>query len=98
MSKIKFIPLLLILTSGIVKAQQLPIYSQYMLNDFSMNPAIAGTQNYFDIKSDNRFQWIGITDAPTIAVCVNGCVLPDGGIGIVVVTSLDNGLSSPLVS
>ncbi|HTB30581.1 MAG TPA: type IX secretion system membrane protein PorP/SprF [Bacteroidia bacterium] len=65
MHKIKFIfPFLIVLTSGIVKAQQLPIYSQYMLNDFSMNPAIAGTQDYFNVKSDNRFQWIGITDAP----------------------------------
>jgi len=47
-----------------LKAQQQPIYSQYMLNDFSMNPAIAGTSGYFNVKSDNRFQWMGITDAP----------------------------------
>ena len=64
MRKLTFIPVLIALLSGTLKAQQLPIYSQYMLNDFSMNPAIAGTQDYFNVKSDNRFQWVGITDAP----------------------------------
>ncbi len=46
-------------------AQQLPQYTQYMLNDFVMNPAIAGkNKDFWDCKSNNRYQWIGITDAP----------------------------------
>ena len=45
-------------------AQQLPQYSQYMFNDFVMNPAIAGRNNYWEAKSNNRYQWVGITDAP----------------------------------
>ncbi len=49
---------------GGLKAQQLPIYSQYMLNDFCMNPAITGTKPYFDLNSDSRFQWLGIPGAP----------------------------------
>jgi type IX secretion system PorP/SprF family membrane protein len=58
--------LLLLLMAGYcgLKAQQLPIYSQYMLNNFTLNPAIAGTDGYFNVKSDDRFQWIGITDPP----------------------------------
>jgi type IX secretion system PorP/SprF family membrane protein len=65
-----------------LKAQQLPQYSQFMLNDFSMNPAIAGTQPYFEAKSDNRYQWVGITDAPrTYILTLNG-PLTDKHIGI----------------
>ncbi|HEU4718610.1 MAG TPA: type IX secretion system membrane protein PorP/SprF [Bacteroidia bacterium] len=54
-------------------AQQLPHYSQYMLNDYVMNPAIGGKNNYFIGMSDNRYQWGGITDAPrTYVMSVHG--------------------------
>ncbi|MGZ3864652.1 MAG: PorP/SprF family type IX secretion system membrane protein [Bacteroidia bacterium] len=55
---------LLLLVAAAANAQQLPQYSQYMLNDFTMNPAIAGRSNYWEAKSNNRYQWVGITDAP----------------------------------
>ena len=45
-------------------AQQLPQYSQYMLNEMAINPAVAGRDDYAEVKSDNRRQWLGITDAP----------------------------------
>lgn len=45
-------------------SQQLPHYTQYMLNDLAINPAVAGKDNYADVRSNNRYQWIGITDAP----------------------------------
>ena len=45
-------------------AQQLPQYSQYMLNDFVLNPAIAGRSDYWEGKSNNRYQWTGIPGAP----------------------------------
>lgn len=54
-------------------AQQLPHYSNYMLNNFVMNPAVAGSNPYFEGLSNNRYQWIGITDAPrTYILSVNG--------------------------
>lgn len=54
-------------------AQQLPHYSQYMLNDYVMNPAIGGKNNYFVGMSANRYQWSGITDAPrTYILSVHG--------------------------
>ena len=65
-----------------LKAQQLPQYSQFMLNDFSMNPAIAGTQPYFEAKSDNRYQWVGITDAPRTYMLTFDGPLTDKHIGI----------------
>ena len=81
--KLIFTSVLLIFIASVLSAQQLPLYSQYMLNDFSMNPAIAGTQNYFNIKSDNRFQWIGITDAPrTYILTLDGPISREQHIGI----------------
>ncbi|PIZ06315.1 MAG: hypothetical protein COY57_02650, partial [Flavobacteriales bacterium CG_4_10_14_0_8_um_filter_32_5] len=43
------------------------------MNDFLINPAIAGVNNYFEGKSGHRYQWEGITDAPrTYTLSVNG--------------------------
>ena len=54
-------------------AQQLPQYSNYMINDYVLNPAVAGSNNFFEAKSNNRYQWVGITDAPrTYILSVNG--------------------------
>ena len=54
-------------------AQQLPHYSQYLLNDYAINPAVGGSRNYFDAKLNNRNQWIGITDAPrTFVLSLHG--------------------------
>lgn len=64
MSMKKFIVILGIISVGVVSAQQVPLYTQYMLNDFVFNPAITGTSDYYQAKSNNRYQWVGITDAP----------------------------------
>ena len=72
MKKIYFI-LFFILVSFVANAQQLPQYSNYMVNDYVMNPAIGGSNPYFEAKSNNRYQWIGITDAPrTYILSVQG--------------------------
>ena len=47
-----------------LSAQQRPYYSQYILNNYIINPAVAGIENYTDIKLSHRRQWTGITDAP----------------------------------
>jgi type IX secretion system PorP/SprF family membrane protein len=63
----------LMLSGSILFAQQLPHFSQYYLNDFLINPAVAGTKDYFEGKSSHRYQWEGITDAPrTYTISVNG--------------------------
>ena len=62
-----------ILSGNFLFSQQLPHYSQYYLNDFLINPAVAGSRNYFEGKSTHRYQWEGITDAPrTYTLGVNG--------------------------
>lgn len=45
-------------------AQQLPHYTQYILNNYIINPAIAGIENYTDVKISHRHQWVGIDGAP----------------------------------
>ena len=46
------------------KAQQLPIYSQYMLNEFLINPSVAGVDGRTTINLTGRKQWIGFTNPP----------------------------------
>ncbi|WP_306641280.1 PorP/SprF family type IX secretion system membrane protein [Sanyastnella coralliicola] len=50
--------------AGKINAQQLPQLSMYLDNAFVLNPAVAGSNDYFDVKGMNRSQWAGITDAP----------------------------------
>jgi type IX secretion system PorP/SprF family membrane protein len=45
-------------------AQQLPQFSQYLFNEYFINPAFGGARDYFEVRSNNRYQWVGITDAP----------------------------------
>jgi len=45
-------------------AQQLPHYTQYVLNNYILNPAVAGIENYTDVKISHRHQWVGIDGAP----------------------------------
>lgn len=47
-----------------VSGQQSPHFTQYMFNDFVINPAVAGTHDYYQIRSNHRFQWMGLTDPP----------------------------------
>ena len=56
-----------------LNAQQLPQYSQYILNKYVINPASAGSENYFTGQTNYRSQWEGIKDAPrTYILSVNG--------------------------
>jgi len=60
----KILLLLLIITSANVNAQHYPMYSQYFFNDFAVNPAVAGANEWYDVRSNHRYQWVGLTDAP----------------------------------
>lgn len=56
---------LLLLTALSTQAQQRPHYTQYYLNNYLVNPAIAGIENYVDVKLGARQQWVGIDGAPS---------------------------------
>ena len=47
--------------------QAKPSYTQYVLNNFILNPAIAGIENYTDAKFSYRNQWTRIDGAPVTA-------------------------------
>lgn len=47
-----------------LQAQQRPYYTQYILNNYVLNPAISGIENYTDLKISARDQWVGIDGAP----------------------------------
>lgn len=58
---------ILFLLSGFLQfsiAQQVPLYSQYMMNGFLLNPAVAGSEGYTAINLTAREQWLGLKDAP----------------------------------
>lgn len=63
--------------------QQLPLYSQYYFNDYATNPAVGGTKSYVDARSNHRYQWQGVDDAPrTYTLSVNGPLKNDyAGLG-----------------
>ncbi len=54
----------LIFTVGMLHGQQIPQLTQFMINDYAINPAIAGMNDYYQIKTSVRNQWVGIEDAP----------------------------------
>lgn len=64
MKKILYISTLVLGFSFASFGQQIPQYSQYMLNDYILNPAMTGQHDYWEVKSNNRLNWVGITDAP----------------------------------
>src|SRR4030095_13388899 len=45
-------------------AQQKPHYTQYVLNQYIINPAISGIENYVDVKISARDQWVGLSGSP----------------------------------
>jgi type IX secretion system PorP/SprF family membrane protein len=62
--KVYIIILLLIPATAYVNAQQLPLYSQYVMNGYLLNPSIAGSDGFTSFNLTAREQWLGFTDAP----------------------------------
>ncbi len=55
---------LLLLAAGPALAQQVAQYSQYMNNNYLLNPGATGVEDYIDIKACYRTQWVGLKGAP----------------------------------
>ncbi len=69
--------------TNIAKAQQIHQLSQYMLNDFAYNPAVAGSNDKFITKFIFRKQWTGVEGSPTTGVLsVHGNLSPEKKIGL----------------
>ena len=60
----KRIVYVLLFLSQYTWSQQRPHYTQYIMNNYIVNPAIGGIENYVDVKLSARNQWVGIDGAP----------------------------------
>lgn len=49
----------------ISEAQQVPMYSQYIMNGFLVNPSLAGRDGYTSINLTVREQWVGLAQSPS---------------------------------
>ena len=49
---------------GALKAQQLPQITQYMNNNYAVNPAVAGMYDYYQVNTTIRNQWVGMNEGP----------------------------------
>ena len=61
-----FVSVVAILVSGLaVQAQQQGLYSNFLLNSYVFNPAIAGVEDHMDLKTSFRRQWLDLPGSPT---------------------------------
>jgi type IX secretion system PorP/SprF family membrane protein len=57
--------ILLVVVVGLARGQQRPQYSLYFQNNYVLNPAITGIEDFTDAKLSYRKQWVGINGSPT---------------------------------
>ena len=70
--KIILVFLFLLGIVGSVSAQQDPLFTQYMHNPVSINPAYAGSSGTLNFTAMHRQQWVGIDGAPkTLTLSIN---------------------------
>lgn len=69
--------------AGSLPAQQLPMFSQYMNNDFAFNPAVAGSETGFaPLRLFVRNQWTGIEGSPETQSLSYHAALMGGKMGL----------------
>lgn len=68
----------LLLFFGVAEGQQMPMYSQYIMNGFLVNPSFAGRDGYTSLNLTVREQWAGLAQAPsTYALSFQTRILKD---------------------
>lgn len=86
------------LNSYKVTAQLRPLSSQYLTNQFMINPAYVGVHKVLMTTASTRGQWIGIDGAPwTHTVSVNSSITDRFGVGAMLISDnygINNNLES----
>ena len=92
MKKIHYILVLLFIVACFnSKAQQLPLYTNYVLNNYAYNPAVAGSKPYAVVNLNYRNQWVGFKDAPkTYLVSLHNSVGKQKKVGVGILINSDN--------
>ena len=76
-----FLLLFILLDIRVATAQELPVYRQYMLNYFFINPAYTGIEGCNTLRLTNRSQWLGIENAPVTNTFSINSRIGDEGLG-----------------
>jgi len=78
MKRTLYIFFILNLSLAALNAQQGPLYSQYMVNKFLINPAVAGANGFTSVNMVARNQYSGFVNAPrTFAITAQTRLLDD---------------------
>lgn len=67
--------LLILMSLGLLETygQQRSQYSNYVMNNYLLNPAVGGSYTFFNVKVGHREQWLGMEGAPrTSFVSIHG--------------------------
>jgi type IX secretion system PorP/SprF family membrane protein len=84
---IKIVPIIVLLISSVMQAQQDAQFTQYMYNTVVINPAYAGSRNVLSINGVHRSQWIGLEGAPkTQTLSIHSPIGQQLGMGLTVVS------------
>jgi type IX secretion system PorP/SprF family membrane protein len=82
MKKIILIFTAIVLCTLNVSAQQDPMVSQYMFNGLYLNPAYAGSHDYWSSTLSYRNQWVGLEGAPETAIAAVDGRIADKNMGL----------------
>ncbi len=77
-----FIGIAILLSINCSRAQDHPVFTQYMFNEVFINPAYAGSQDALSINGLCRKQWVGIEGAPSTQTFVVHSPLFNKNIGL----------------
>ncbi len=79
----KTLPILFIILSGMcAKAQELPLFNQYMHNMYLLNPAMAGSRDFITFTASDRHQWMGFKNSPNVQVLSITSPMRNSGLGL----------------
>jgi len=92
----KLLTILTLLASLNAFSQQKPQYTQYIFNQYLLNPALSGIENYIDFKGGYRKQWSGITDAPQTSFVSAHWALGDNQLWSNALTSFPEQTGNPM--
>lgn len=92
----KYIIIFLVLIAVNAYSQQKPQYTQYIFNQYLLNPALSGIENYIDFKAGYRKQWAGINDAPQTSFVSAHWALGDNQLWSNALTSFAEDTGNPM--
>lgn len=78
-----------VLFSSLAFAQQDPMASQYMFNGLYLNPAYAGSHQYYNVTALYRKQWVNFDGAPTTQILSVDGPLKNKNVGLGLLMSND---------